>query len=418
MGMHIGMTIVPQDHQQSRDRELAALAALRAHRADSDLPSKIAQESYTLNNDLQQRADRDRAAALQEQDIRAGLRAWRDHGPTRSGRDQARRVARRGRAARVMLLADALPVMPPPEAGTLAPELALAEDHYRTSVEIAAALLQRGLARAALALDLWKAQTRRAGGSGEFLSGQEFTDLLTAAGLSKSTAHRAKREGAGLLWDAYQDGRDRRRVIWHVRSTARICQALELDHPGQWAILPEIAYASAEAYTTHASAAWIAAHDRSSREDQAIALGVTKTTVRARQRAAGLRQRARIDDYAKPVSESQALELAARLQDRHGRPVPHWRGHRGTYRRQTSNFYHSGPARLIGKRRLRHIAARIGTSRRRGEEQQHPRRFDELTPLTDWQARNPGRGAYVYAGRLAPSGAQFWSYRYSLESAQ
>jgi hypothetical protein len=413
------MAIVPQSDQQDRiTRELAALAALRAHRSNSDLPAQIAAESYQQNDRLRELAEQQRAAELQAADIAAGLRAWRGRVPNGSTRGQARRVARRGwRAARVIPLADAIPQIPlPPEAEPVE----LAPEQYRTSVEIAAALLRQGLARAALALDVWKAAIRRSGGRGEWLTGQQFTDLLIAAGLSKRTAQRAKREGLGLLWDTYEDQSDRRRVIWHVRSTSRICRALEIVHPGQWARLPAAAYTSADLYTVHASAAWIAAHDRSSREQQAAALGVTKHTVRARQRAAGLQQRARIDEYARPASEGQALELATRLQDAHGQTVPHWRGRRGSYRRQTTNYYFGGPARLIGKRRSRHIAAQNkGTSRYRGEvKRQNPRRFEDHNHLVDWQARNPDRGGYTYAGRLAPSGAQLWTYHYSLESGQ
>lgn len=413
------MTIVPQSDQQDRiTRELAALAALRAHRSNSDLPSQIAAENYQQNEHLRQLADQQRAAELQAADISAGLRAWRGRESNGSTRGQARRVARRGwRAARVIPLADAIPVPPPtPEASPVE----LAPEHYRSSVEIAAALLRQGLARAALAHDCWKAEIRHRGGRGEWLTGRQFTDLLTSAGLSKRTAQRAKREGLGLLWDTYTDRSDRRRVIWHVRSTARICRALDLLHPGQWARLPAAAYTSAELYTVYASAAWIAAHDRSSRDQQAAALGVTKHTARARQRAAGLQQRARIDDYVRPASEGQALELATRLQDAQGQTVPHWRGRRGSYRRQTTNYYFGGPARLIGKRRSRHIAAQNkDTSRYRGEvKRQNPRRFEDHTRLVDWQARNPDCGGYTYAGRLVPSGSQIWSYHYSLESGQ
>src|SRR5690606_16141577 len=105
------MAIVPQSDQQDRiTRELAALAALRAHRSNSDLPAQLAAESYQQHDRLRELAEQQRAAELQAADIAAGLRAWRGRVPNGSTRGQARRVARRGwRAARVIPLADAIP---------------------------------------------------------------------------------------------------------------------------------------------------------------------------------------------------------------------------------------------------------------------------------------------------------------------
>lgn len=424
------MPIIPhsatQIHQADRERE--ALAALAAHRAGSDLPSVVAAENAAHNDRLRALDARQRAAAAEHQAMLDGLRAYRDRRSKTSGSeipgafssaDHATRRPRRFRTARMVPLA-AVCAAPAPE-----PEpLPLAPEHFRTALDLTAALFREGIPRAALALDVWKAHTRQTGGKGEFLPGDVLTALLMAAGLSRRTAQRAKAEGAGRLWDVYRNPRDRRRSVWHLRSYVAIQRALGLPDLGRWAILPAVAYCSLAEYVNHASAAWIAAHPVSPRQVQAEALGCSMTTVRARQRAAGLRQTARIDEFRKPQTLAEIDELADRLAGADGERIPHWRGPGGSYRRQTSNWYHSGPARILGRGRSRRIAAlayfdpsrRRGAGQRDASQEQQPRRFEHGHEAKEWQIRHPARGAYTYTGRLVPSGATIWRYSYSVEA--
>lgn len=382
--------------QQERERR----AAYEAGRAAADQHQRDAENDREID-DL--RARRARGAT-------AGPSGAHHAGPWHPAHD----------TRQVTPLAHILDAPAPP-----AEPLTLAPDHYRTSVELTAELMRRGLPRAALALDAWKAATRAAGGSGEYLSSEGLTALLVRAGLSRRTAQRSKSEGAGLAWDATPDPRDRRRVIYHLRGYVAIQRALGLADLGKWAILPAVAYTGLAAYVNHASAAWIAAHPTSDRHSQAEALGCSINAVRQRQHAAGLLQEPRIDDYGKPETLAEQDELNARLarRDRPEERVHHWRGPGGSWRRQVSNFYHTSPARILGRKRSRRIAAHANlTSRFPGaageaDFEQLPRRFDRSEGVHEWQAKHPTRGALVYAGHLLPTGALMYGYHYSANAA-
>jgi hypothetical protein len=284
---------------------------------------------------------------------------------------------------------------------------------FITYLGLSAALVKRHLADVALAYDLWKAYTRQQRGAGEVLRRGQVIEVLRAAGMSQRSAERALARGGGLCWNARTDRRDRR-VRWYTLwNPRRAVAALAL--PGgalcDRARLPAVAYRhTAATYAAHVVGAWLQAHPRSSRAEQAEAFGRTERQIREMQRAAGQPQQTVICHAGAPRSDTEGLELAERLTTKQGEPNPAWRVRDRVYW-QSTNHYPAGPARLLRRRSAKseRPVSPVCTSpdMARGATTdwgRRPRHFQELQHAVGWQQRHAGRGAYVYQADLARSG--------------
>ena len=290
---------------------------------------------------------------------------------------------------------------------------------FITYLGLSAALVKRHLADVALAYDLWKAYTRQQRGAGEVLRRGQVIEVLRAAGMSQRSAERALARGVGLCWDAHTDCRDRR-VRWYTlwnprRAAAALARSCQVALPGgalrDRARLPAVAYRhTAATYAAHVVGAWLQAHPRSSRAEQAEAFGRTERQIREMQRAAGQPQQTVICHAGAPRSDTEGLELAERLTTKQGEPNPAWRVRDRVYW-QSTNHYPAGPARLLRRRSAKseRPVSPVCTSpdMARGATTdwgRRPRHFQELQHAVRWQQRHAGRGAYVYQADLARSG--------------
>jgi len=290
---------------------------------------------------------------------------------------------------------------------------------FITYLGLSAALVKRHLADVALAYDLWKAYTRQQRGAGEVLRRGQVIEVLRAAGMSQRSAERALARGVGLCWDAHTDCRDRR-VRWYTlwnprRAAAALARSCQVALPGgalrDRARLPAVAYRhTAATYAAHVVGAWLQAHPRSSRAEQAEAFGRTERQIREMQRAAGQPQQTVICHAGAPRSDTEGLELAERLTTKQGEPNPAWRVRDRVYW-QSTNHYPAGPARLLRRRSAKseRPVSPVCTSpdMARGATTdwgRRPRHFQELQHAVRWQQRHAGRGAYVYQADLARNG--------------
>lgn len=307
------------------------------------------------------------------------------------------------------------PALAPVSAETPAP----AAPAFITYLGLSAALIRQHLADVALAYDLWKAYTRQQRGAGEVLRRGQVIEVLRAAGMSQRSAERALARGVGICWDAHTDRSDRR-VRWYTlwnprRAVAALARACQVALPGgalrDRARLPAVAYRhTAATYAAHVVGAWLQAHPRSSRAEQAEAFGRTERQIREMQRAAGQPQQTVICHAGAPRSDTEGLELAERLTTKQGEPNPAWRVRDRVYW-QSTNHYPAGPARLLRRRSAKseRPASPVCTSpdMARGATTdwgRRPRHFQELQHAVRWQQRHAGRGAYVYQADLARGG--------------
>lgn len=335
-----------------------------------------------------------------------GLRALAQ----RRANDAAERRALGLDPARLPLTRPAAQPEPEPVSVTPAPAETPA---FITYLGLSAALVKRHLADVALAYDLWKAYTRQQRGAGEVLRRGQVIVVLRAAGMSQRSAERALARGVGLCWDTHTDCRDRR-VRWYtLRNPRRAVAALAL--PGgalrDRARLPAVAYRhTAATYAAHVVGAWLQAHPRSRRAEQAEAFGRTERQIREMQRAAGQPQQTVICHAGAPRSDTEGLELAERLTTKQGEPNPAWRVRDRVYW-QSTNHYPAGPARLLRRRSAKSerpvSPASASPDLERGANTgwgRRPRHFQELQHAVRWQQRHAGRGAYIYQADLARSG--------------
>lgn len=307
---------------------------------------------------------------------------------------------------------------PEPVSVTPAETPAPAAPAFITHLGLSAALIRQHLADVALAYDLWKAYTRQQRGAGEVLRRGQVIEVLRAAGMSQRSAERALARGVGICWDAHTDRSDRR-VRWYTlwnprRAVAALARACQVALPGgalrDRARLPAVAYRTAATYAAHVVGAWLQAHPRSSRAEQAEAFGRTERQIREMQRAAGQPQQTVICHAGAPRSDTEGLELTERLTTKQGEPNPAWRVRDRVYW-QSTNHYPAGPARLLRRRSAKseRPASPVCTSPNmaRGATTdwgRRPRHFQELQHAVRWQQRHAGRGAYVYQADLARGG--------------
>jgi len=343
----------------------------------------------------------------------AGLRALAQ----RRANDAAERRVLGLEPARLPLTRPAAQSEPEPEPVSVTPAPAEtpapAAPAFITHLGLSAALVKRHLADVALAYDLWKAYTRQQRGAGEVLRRGQVIEVLRTAGMSRRSAERALARGVGLCWDAHTDRSDRRARWYTLWNPRRAAAALAL--PGgalrDRARLPAIAYRhTAATYAAHVVGAWLQAHPRSSRAEQAEAFGRTERQIRHMQRAAGQPQQTVICHAGAPRSDTEGLELTERLTTKQGEPNPAWRVRDRVYW-QSTNHYPAGPARLLRRRSAKseRPVSPVCTSpdMARGATTdwgRRPRHFQELQHAVRWQQRHAGRGAYVYQADLARNG--------------
>jgi hypothetical protein len=118
--------------------------------------------------------------------------------------------------------------------------------------------------------------------------------------------------GPGVFWDVLADQGDKRRLIYRLRSKARVCVALGIDGPGPRVDLPNVAYtASADHYKAHVYSAFFMGNKGDyARSTLESITGATRPTLYRWERLAGIIVTTRTTEAADPTSQPEALEVA------------------------------------------------------------------------------------------------------------
>lgn len=451
------MASIPSDDISSqtaraRQREQEALAALAAHRAGSDLPSRVAADNVAQNDRLRALDALQRAAVAEQRAIDTGLRVYRDR------RSKLSSPAALPAASASSLDHNTRGIT------SLADQLAESTAHVRakpsdfalglsTYSGIGQEMIRRKKAHVQRLYDILQQRARHQNGNA-IATATEICDYTESLGLGRGKAARVLKDSVGLTLEItyVRDSSGRRQRAYRLRSKEAICATLGLSWPGPRVDLPDEAYTgSLTDYCAFVySAFWHGQEDRSyTRSTLQKLFGVTHNTLIAWEGRAGILARPRYQEADAPKNDFQTQELAthrgrrfwltvrqgeraictAGLLDGNNDLRENYQVHADHARQeatrkpdrtlkhvwQEANTYEPTRTRLSASGRSRHITRNLTTPDHEHKQRfssaqggsstaEPPRRFHTLTEAVAWQSqrRNRDKCAAVHIGQRAP----------------